>query len=114
MGSHKHGPRASSDLHTRELFDRGDDRKPIPKDPSKEGFEVKCMVMNPTDMLCHSGYTWHYSEPNRQTKDRRGLSVRFIIEDAYYDPRKGQGATFIKQKDFQKGDKFEGKPFPTF
>ena len=114
LGSHKDGAKASSDIHTGKLFNSEDDRDQIPEDPATMGFKVKCMEMNPTDMLCHNGYTWHYSEPNKKNKERRGLSVRFIIEDAIYDPRKGQAAAFIKQANFQKGEKFEGKPFPTF
>jgi len=113
LGSHKEGAKASLNLHTRKLFDSEDTRSPIPEDPEKSGFKVKCMEMNPTDMLCHSGYTWHYSGPNKKTKERRGLSVRFIIEDAVFDPRKGQGAAFTEQIDVKKGDKFEGKPFPS-
>ena len=112
LGSHKEGAKASSNLHTRKLFNSEDTRSPIPDDPEKSGFKVKCMEMNSTDMLCHSGYTWHYSGPNKKTKERRGLSVRFVIEDAVYDPRKGQGAAFTEQIDVKKGDKFEGKPFP--
>ena len=73
------------------------------------------MEMEPTDMVCHNGYTWHYSGPNKKKGfERRGLSVRFIIEDAKFDPRPGQGAAFTKQVDLKAGDKFEGKPFPVF
>ena len=51
LGSHKDGAKASSDLHTRELFNSDDDRDPIPEDPAKMGFQVKCMDMNPTDIF---------------------------------------------------------------
>ena len=36
----------------------------------------------------------------------------FIVEDATFDPRPGQGAAFTKQVDLKAGDAFEGKPFP--
>ena len=86
----------------------------IPTDPEQEGYKVQCMEMGPTDMVCHNGYTWHYSGPNKKKGyERRGLSVRFIIQDAKFDPRPGQGAAFTKQLDLKAGDNFEGKPFPS-
>jgi ectoine hydroxylase-related dioxygenase (phytanoyl-CoA dioxygenase family) len=112
IGSHKEGIKGSTDLHTRKAFD-GEDRELIPTDPEKNGYKVQCMEMGPTDMVCHNGYTWHYSGPNKKEGfERRGLSVRFIIEDSKFDPRPGQGAAFTKQVNLKAGDKFEGKPFP--
>ena len=78
LGSHKHGLKGSTDLHTRKEYD-DNERELIPEDPEKSGFKVKCMEMNPTDMVVHDGYTWHYSGPNlKENTERRGLSVRFI------------------------------------
>ena len=112
IGSHKEGIKGSTDLHTRMPFD-GEDRDLIPNDPEKKGYKVRCMEMGPADMVCHNGYTWHYSGPNKKKGfERRGLSVRYIIEDAVFDPRPGQGAAFTKQIDLKAGDLFEGKPFP--
>jgi len=114
IGSHKEGIKGSTDLHTRKPFDN-ENRDLIPKDPEKEGYKVQCMQMSPTDMVCHNGYTWHYSGPNKKKGfERRGLSVRFIIEDSKFDPRPGQGAAFTKQVSLKAGDLFEGKPFPVF
>ena len=113
IGSHKEGIKGSTDLHTRKPFDN-ENRDLIPTDPEKEGYKVQCMEMGPTDMVCHNGYTWHYSGPNKKKGyERRGLSVRFIIQDAKFDPRPGQGAAFTKQLDLKAGDNFEGKPFPS-
>ena len=112
LGSHKEGIKGSTDLHTRKPFDN-ENRDLIPEDPEKAGYKVQCMEMGPTDMVCHSGYTWHYSGPNKKKGyERRGLSVRFIVEDATFDPRPGQGAAFTKQVNLKAGDVFEGKPFP--
>jgi hypothetical protein len=112
LGSHKEGIKGSTDLHTRKPFDN-ENRNLIPEDPEKSGYKVQCMEMAPTDFVCHNGYTWHYSGPNKKKGfERRGLSVRFIIEDAKFDPRPGQGAAFTKQVDLKAGDTFEGKPFP--
>ena len=112
LSSHKKGIKGSTGLHDRKPFD-GEDRELIPQDPSKEGHEVVCMEMNNTDILCHNGYTWHYSGPNNKPNyTRRGVSVRFLIENAIFDPRPGQGAAFTKQIELKKGDKFEGAPFP--
>jgi ectoine hydroxylase-related dioxygenase (phytanoyl-CoA dioxygenase family) len=114
LGSHKEGIKGSTDLHTRKPFDN-EDRELIPTNPEDKGYTVECMEMGPTDMVCHNGFTWHYSGPNKKKGfERRGLSVRFIIEDAKFDPRPGQGAAFTKQVDLKAGDSFEGKPFPTF
>mgnify|MGYP001391343143 CR=1 FL=1 len=112
LGSHKHGLKGSTDLHTRKEYD-DNERELIPEDPEKSGFKVKCMEMNPTDMVVHDGYTWHYSPPNKQKGYTRiGFSIRFITNDAIFDPRAGQAAAFTKQIDFKKGEIFQGKPFP--
>ena len=112
IGSHKQGIKGSTDLHTRKPFDN-ENRELIPSDPEKAGYKVKCMEMNNTDMVCHDGYTWHYSGPNKKKNHvRRGVSVRFITEKAIFDPRPGQGAAFTKQLDLKAGDTFQGQPFP--
>lgn len=112
LGSHKEGIKGSTSLHDRKPFD-GEDRELIPNDPSKEGYEVVCMEMDNTDVVCHNGYTWHYSGPNKKPNyTRKGVSVRFVIQDCVFDPRPGQGAAFTKQIELKKGDKFEGSPFP--
>ncbi len=112
LGSHKFGIRGSTDLHTRKVFD-GEDREVIPDDPRTIGLDVQCMEMSPNDMLVHDGYTWHYSGPNViKGYTRRGLSVRFITEEAKFDPRPGQGAAFTKQIAISPGDVVQGAPFP--
>ena len=89
------------------------ERELIPEDPEKSGFKVRCMEMNPTDMVVHDGYTWHYSGPNlKENTERRGLSVRFIKGEAKYSPRPGTAAAFIQQIDVKKGDKIQGGAFP--
>ena len=67
IGSHKEGIKGSTDLHTRKPFE-GEDRNLIPEDPAKEGYEVRCMEMSNVDMVCHNGYTWHYSGPNKKKR----------------------------------------------
>ena len=112
LGSHKEGLKGSTDLHTRKPFDN-ENRELIPEDPERSGYKVKCMEMNNTDMLCHNGYTWHYSGPNKKKNyTRKGFSVRFITEKCSFDPRPGQGAAFTKQIDINPGDQLKGKPFP--
>lgn len=112
VGSHKAGIRGSTDLHTREAYP-GEERKLIPANPKEEGFDVVCMEMEPTDMLIHDGYTWHYSGPNKTPgHQRRGLSVRFMREPTFFDPRPGQSAAFTHQITVETGDRIEGLPFP--
>ena len=112
LKSHLDGIKGSTDLHTRKPFDN-ENRELIPEDPSKAGYEVKCMEMSNKDILIHDGYTWHYSGPNKEEGyTRRGISVRFNIERSVFDPRPGQGAAFTKQLSLNAGDAFEGKPFP--
>jgi hypothetical protein len=112
LGSHKGGIRGSVNLHTREKFEN-EDRKLIPDNPEEEGFTVKPFEMTQNDMLVHDGYTWHYSGPNNvEGYNRRGLSVRFIIEEAVFDPRPGQGAAFTQQIDVKAGEVVKGAPFP--
>jgi ectoine hydroxylase-related dioxygenase (phytanoyl-CoA dioxygenase family) len=112
IGSHKFGIRASINLHTREKF-VNDDREEIPDNPSASGFEERVMEMFPTDMLVHDGFTWHYTGPNLDEGfNRKGLSVRFIVEEAVFDPRPGQGAAFTKQIEVNPGDIIRGTAFP--
>jgi ectoine hydroxylase-related dioxygenase (phytanoyl-CoA dioxygenase family) len=112
LGSHKLGIRGSTNLHTREKFNN-ENRELIPEDPSSIGLTLKTFEMTPDDMLIHDGFTWHYSGPNIIPEyTRRGLSVRFIVEDAYFDPRPGQGAAFTSQIDCAPGDLIVGPPFP--
>lgn len=112
LGSHKLGIRGSTNLHTREKFEH-EDRELIPNDPRSIGLDVVCMEMTPNDMLVHDGFTWHYTGPNTvKGHIRRGLSVRFITEEAVFDPRPGQGAAFTKQLAMEPGQILEGKPFP--
>ncbi len=112
LGSHKLGIKGSTNLHTREKF-ANEDREVIPDDPRSIGLDVKCFEMTPNDMLVHDGYTWHYSGPNTvEGYTRRGLSIRFITEEAKFDPRPGQGAAFTRQIDIQPGEIVNGAPFP--
>ena len=112
LGSHKEGIKGSTNLHTREKFDN-EDRELIPDNPEESGFKVRVMEMSQNDMIIHDGYTWHSSGPNEvEGYNRRGLSVRFIIEEALFDPRPGQGAAFTRQIDVNPGEVVKGKPFP--
>jgi ectoine hydroxylase-related dioxygenase (phytanoyl-CoA dioxygenase family) len=112
IGSHKGGARGSVNLHTREKFDN-EDRELIPEDPEKAGYEVRIMEMTENDLLVHDGYTWHRSGPNCVDGHiRRGVSVRFMVEDVKFDPRPGQGAAFTKQIDIQPGQTLKSSAFP--
>lgn len=112
LKTHKLGHRGSVNLHTREPF-KDEDRELIPNDPQAAGFEVVCKEMDCIDMLIHDGYIWHYSGPNtKEGHQRRGLSVRFIVDEARFDPRPGQGAAFTKQIDVKPGEIVGGLPFP--
>lgn len=110
-GSHKLGIRGSTDLHTRMAFD-GEDRELIPDNPEDIGLEVTEYEMTPQDLLIHDGFTWHYSKPNVSNEPRMGVSVRFIIEKAYFDPRPGQGAAFTKQINVKSGEEISSSCFP--
>jgi hypothetical protein len=111
-GSHKLGIRGSVNLHTRQVFD-GEERPAIPGNPEDVGLRVVEYPIAQTDMLIHDGYTWHYSKPNISSNSpRMGVSVRFLTEEGYFDPRPGQGAAFTKQIDVKPGDKIQSDCFP--
>ena len=111
LGTHQFGLRASTDLHSGKVF-TGEERDEIPDDPAAVGYEVRCMEMQPGDVLVHHGRTWHYSGPNTTAIPRRGLSLRFLVGDTYYKPRAGSAAAFIKQIDIQPGDRINDPAFP--
>ena len=104
IGSHKAGAMGSTNLHTREPFD-GEVRPLIPDNPEDAGYKVRIFEMTPRDLLVHDGYTWHQSGPNiEEGHTRRGVSIRFITNEARFDPRPGQGAAFTKQISVAPGD----------
>lgn len=107
-GSHLTGLRASTDLHSGEVF-KGEQREPIPDSPEN----VRCYEMIPGDMLIHDGRTWHMSGPNTtENRQRRGLSLRFLVGETRYSPQAGSAAAFIKQLDVKPGDLVAGPAFP--
>jgi ectoine hydroxylase-related dioxygenase (phytanoyl-CoA dioxygenase family) len=112
VGTHKMDLRASTDLHSGAVF-KNEDRRPIPDDPEAEGIPVVCMETKPGDMIIHDGRTWHMSGRNTvQNRERRGLSLRFLIGDTYYQPRAGSAAAFIKQIDIMPGQRIDDPAFP--
>lgn len=112
LGTHQYGLRASTDLHSGAVF-RGEERDQIPDDPAACGYEVKCMEMQPGDVLLHHGRTWHMSGPNTTDIPRRGLSVRFLVGATRYKPRAGSAAAFLAQIDeLQPGDLINDPAFP--
>jgi ectoine hydroxylase-related dioxygenase (phytanoyl-CoA dioxygenase family) len=115
LKTHKGELRATVDLYKNTPFEN-ETRELIPVDPAEHGYELACMEMDQKDMILHDGYVWHYSGPN-VTKDRqrRGLSVRFIVDEAIFSPRPnstGEEKAFDAQISIKPGDLFQGKPFP--
>ena len=111
LGSHKDGARGSSNLISNVPFAE-DDRKALPLNPEDVGYKVVCFEMFPGDMLIHDGRTWHASGPNTSTRERRGLSFRYIVGDTTYRERGGSAGPFTKQTDLQDGDAVESPAFP--
>lgn len=112
LGTHKMDLRASTDLHSGAVFE-GEKRIPIPDDPTTIGIRTRVMEMDVGDMLIHDGRTWHMSGPNTVAgRQRRGLSLRFLVGDTYYEPRPGSAAAFLKQIDINPGDKIDDPAFP--
>ncbi len=109
IGSHKLGLRASTDLHSGKVF-TGEERAPI----DVTGRDCRVMEMEIGDMLIHDGRTWHMSGPNTvEGRQRRGLSLRFLVGETRYLPRAGSAAAFLKQIDeLQPGDLISDPAFP--
>jgi ectoine hydroxylase-related dioxygenase (phytanoyl-CoA dioxygenase family) len=112
--SHKAGLMGSTNLHTGEAFEN-EDRPLIVDDPEAAGYEIFCAESKPGDMAFHSGLTWHMSGPNTvEGRQRRGLSLRFLVGDTYYKPRDGSAASFIKQIYVEPGDMIDDPAFPVY
>jgi ectoine hydroxylase-related dioxygenase (phytanoyl-CoA dioxygenase family) len=111
LRSHLDGTRGSSNLLSGVPLN-GETRDPLPKDPRLEGYEVKCFEMFPGDMLIHDGRTWHASGPNTSTRERRGLSFRYIVGDTWYMRRGGSAGPFTKQTDLRDGELVDDPAFP--
>jgi hypothetical protein len=55
------------------------------------------------------------SGPNTvEGRQRRGLSLRFLVGDTYYKPRDGSAASFIKQIYVEPGDLIDDPAFPVY
>lgn len=109
LGSHLKPLRASVDLHTNKPYE-GETREVIPDEPEN----AQCMEMDVGDVLIHDGRTWHMSGPNTvEGQQRRGLSMRFLVGDTFYEPRPGSAAAFMKQiDDIPAGTKIDDPAFP--
>lgn len=111
LGSHLKGTRGSSNLLSGVPLE-GETRDQLPRDPASEGYEVECFDMFPGDMLVHDGRTWHASGPNTSTRERRGLSFRYIVGDTWYRRRGGSAGPFTKQTELKDGDLVDDPAFP--
>jgi len=113
--THKGELRATVDLYSNEAFSN-ESRALIPVDPAAEGYELRLMEMNQHDMILHDGYIWHYSGPNTTVdRQRRGLSLRFLVEEAVFSPRPdglNEAQAFDAQSDIKPGEIFQGSAFP--
>ena len=109
LGSHLRPLMASVDLHTNKPY-AGETREVIPDEPENQ----QVMEMEPGDVLIHDGRTWHTSGPNLVAgRQRRGLSIRFLVGETTYAPRPGSAAAFMKQiDDVEPGAKIEDPAFP--
>lgn len=113
LGSHKMAARTATELHTGNAF-ANDERAEMPRDPEKEGFKTHCYEMYPGDMLIHDGRTWHMSGPNTvEGRQRRGLSLRYLVGDTHYAPHNAAAAAFIAQmENLKAGDLIDDAAFP--
>ena len=111
LGSHLRGTRGSSNLLSGVLLE-GETREQLPPDPSTEGYKVQCYEMFPGDMLVHDGRTWHSSGPNTSSRQRRGLSFRYIVGETRYMKRGGSAGPFTKQTTLKDGDVVADPAFP--
>lgn len=111
LGSHLTGTRGSSNLLSGIPL-AGETRNQLPKDPREEGYETRCFEMYPGDMLVHDGRTWHASGPNTSTRERRGLSFRYIVGETRYMKRGGSAGPFTKQTTLKDGDVVNDPAFP--
>lgn len=112
LKSHLEGVRGSVDLHTNQPY-KDETRPLIPQDPAAEGFEIYAAIGKPGDVFLHDGRTWHRSGPNlSKDRQRRGLTVRYLIGKTYFKPGVGSAGTFMGQVDVKPGDPIEGPAFP--
>ena len=111
-GSHNAGLKGSIDLHTG-VACPGEDRLLVPRDPVDAGYEVVCAEVEPGDVILFDCLVWHSSFPNvTPDRQRRGLSVRYLIGSTRFRPRPGSAATFMKQISVPPGALLEGAAFP--
>ena len=111
VGSHKHGERASVDLHSGDRFD-GDVRKIIPSRIDEPDHEINYVEISPGDMSIHHGQMWHCSGQNITENQRRSLSIRYLVGETKFRPTPGAAATFIQQINANPGELVEGSAFP--
>lgn len=94
--------------------------EPLPDiEAERDSHEILSWEMAPGDVLIHHPLTLHYAGGNASpTGRRRGLALRYLGDDAFYDDRPG---TFVENQKvmkllpdfkFSDGDRFSGEYFP--
>ena len=112
VGSHRAGLSCPIDLHSgQKLGDAPLD--PVPADPRKLNYEIRSVILSPGGLAAHDGRTWHRSLPNRsETRQRRAVSLRYLVGETRYQPRPGTAASMNVQANAAPGDVVDGPAFP--
>ncbi|PKD41835.1 phytanoyl-CoA dioxygenase [Methylomonas sp. Kb3] len=112
IGSHKAGVSAPFDLHSGANL--GDGQICLtPADFADDKFDTFAVSLRVGGVAVHDGRTWHRSFPNTSTtRQRRAISLRYLVGPTRYSPRQGTAASMNAQINLAAGALIDCSAFP--
>ncbi|WP_081607977.1 phytanoyl-CoA dioxygenase family protein [Methylomonas sp. MK1] len=112
IGSHKAGISAPFDLHSGANLGDGDICL-TPADIADDKFDTAAVSLRVGGVAVHDGRTWHRSFPNTSpTRQRRAISLRYLVGPTRYSPRQGTAASMNAQINVPAGALIDCPTFP--
>jgi len=112
VGSHKVGVSAPFDLHSGANLGNGQVCL-TPADFADDQFDTYAVSLRIGGVAVHDGRTWHRSFPNTSaTRQRRAISLRYLVGPTRYSPRQGTAASMNAQANVPAGALIDCPAFP--
>jgi ectoine hydroxylase-related dioxygenase (phytanoyl-CoA dioxygenase family) len=116
-GSHKWNrwfqPERFGDTKATDDYEKNEDYEPMPDiDAALDEYDIVSWDLEPGDVYVFHGLTVHGAGGNlRQDRRRRGYTVRYTGDDAFYDTRPGTSVP-LRDENLKDGDRLKGPVFP--
>jgi len=106
-------PNNFGDSENIETFEKNENYEPMPDiDGNLDDYDIVTWDVEPGDVYVFQGLTLHSSGGNlRKDRRRRGYTVRYTGDDAFYDPRIGSAKVLVTDE-LKEGDPMSGSLYP--